>query len=149
MRMQLIAAAMLVTTPALADGAIKIGELTCAVTGGLAMVLASSSSMNCTYTSTNGATEGYTGTIKRFGLEIGKVDSGVLGWAVFAPRVGIGPHALAGDYVGAGAGAAVGVGLGANALVGGLQGAIGLQPVSIQTMNGVALSAGVASLSLR
>ena len=53
------------------------------------------------------------------------------------------------DYVGADASVAVGAGEGANALVGGFDRSFTLQPLSVEVQSGVALAAGVASLSLR
>ena len=57
--------------------------------------------------------------------------------------------ALAGDYVGADASVATAAGVGANALVGGFDRSFTLQPLSVEVQSGVALAAGVASLSLR
>ena len=105
--------------------------------------------MGCTYTSTQGYVEHYTGTISKFGLDIGVTDRGVLAWAVFAPTEGTRRHALAGEYVGVSASATAGAGLGANALIGGSERSIALQPFSIEAQTGVALSAGVASLTLQ
>ena len=42
-----------------------------------------------------------------------------------------------------------GVGVGANALVGGSNNTIALQPVSVQGQTGLSIAAGVASLELR
>jgi len=44
---------------------------------------------------------------------------------------------------------AAGAGAGANALVGGFDRSFTLQPLSVEVQSGVALAAGVASLSLR
>jgi len=68
---------------------------------------------------------------------------------VFAPTAGPRRGALAGDYVGADASVALGAGLGANALVGGFQRSLTLQPLSVEAQSGVALAAGVASMTLR
>jgi len=68
---------------------------------------------------------------------------------VFAPTSGPRHGALTGDYVGADASVAVGAGVGANALVGGFGRSFTLQPLSIEVQSGVALAAGVASLSQR
>ncbi|HZM08124.1 MAG TPA: DUF992 domain-containing protein, partial [Methylocella sp.] len=53
------------------------------------------------------------------------------------------------EYVGVDASATVGVGLGANALVGGSNRSIALQPLSVQAQTGLALAGGVAALTLR
>ena len=69
-------------------------------------------------------------------------------WAVYAPS-SRGPGVLAGAYTGATAEATVAVGLGANALVGGSNRTVALQPLSVTGQTGLNLAAGVASLELR
>ena len=56
---------------------------------------------------------------------------------------------LAGNYVGASASATVGVGVGANALIGGSNNTIALQPLSGQAQTGLSVAAGIAGLELR
>jgi hypothetical protein len=68
---------------------------------------------------------------------------------VFAPTNRVGPGDLAGTYGGVAASATVGVGLGANALVGGSNNTIALQPVSLQGQTGLSVAAGIAGLELR
>ncbi|WP_158812450.1 DUF992 domain-containing protein [Methylocapsa sp. S129] len=128
---------------------VKVGALRCEVAAGLGMIIASSKEMECRFTSARGYTEHYYGTIRKFGLDIGQTNRGTLAWDVFAPTMGPRRHALAGDYAGVDASATVGAGIGANALVGGLDRSFTLQPLSIQTQTGLALAAGVASLTLR
>jgi hypothetical protein len=135
--------------PALAQSNVKVGTLRCDVAAGLGMIITSSKEMLCTYTSTHGFRERYYGTIRKFGLDIGETGRGVLAWAVFAPTAGPRRGALAGDYAGADASVTVGAGLGANALVGGFDRSFALQPLSVEVQSGVALAAGVASLTLR
>ncbi len=65
-----------------------------------------------------GPREVYTGSISKFGLDLGATAGGEMVWAVYAPttrQFG----ALAGHYGGASAEATVGAGVGANVLVGG------------------------------
>ena len=135
--------------PASADAAVKIGTLRCDVAGGLGLIITSSKEMRCFFSSPHGYREGFYGTIRKFGLDLGATSRGVLAWAVFAPTAGPRHGALAGDYVGADASVAVGAGVGANALVGGFDRSFTLQPLSIEMQSGFALAAGVASLSLR
>jgi len=134
-------------TPALAD--VKVGGLRCEVSGGLGLIVTSTKEMSCIFTSTAGRHERYWGTIRKFGLDIGETSRGVLAWGVFAPNAGPPRGALAGDYVGADASVTVGAGLGANALVGGFNRSITLQPLSVEVQQGIALAGGVAALSLR
>lgn len=133
-------------SPAFAN--VRVGVLRCSVSGGLGLIVTSSKQMSCVFRSNRGYSERYYGTIRKFGLDIGKTDSGMLVWGVFAPSQGRPRGALAGNYVGVGASATVGVGGGANALVGGFDRSFTLQPFSAQAQRGVDLAAGVASLDL-
>lgn len=90
-----------------------------------------------------------TARFQKFGLDIGQTSRGVLAWAVFAPTSGPRRGALAGDYAGADASVTVGAGLGANVLVGGFDRSFTLQPLSVEAQSGLALAAGVASMTLR
>ena len=78
-------AALALVVPARAQSNIKVGELHCNVASGLGMIITSSHTMGCTFTSSQGSSEQYMGTIRKFGLDIGVTDHGVLAWAVFAP----------------------------------------------------------------
>ena len=95
-----------------------------------------------------GPRETYFGTISKFGLDIGATSGGQMVWAVYAPS-SRGPGVLAGTYTGATAEATVAVGLGANALIGGSNRTVALQPLSVTGQTGLNLAAGVASLELR
>ena len=134
---------------AVAQQGVKIGALSCEVSGGLGLIITSSKDMQCVFTSARGDHEPYYGTIRKFGLDIGATDRGVLAWDVFAPSAGPERGALAGDYAGVDASATIGAGVGANALVGGFGRSFTLQPISIQAQTGLALAAGVASMTLR
>jgi hypothetical protein len=137
--------------PAAAEGggaAVRAGYLTCHVAAGWGFIFGSSRKLNCSYAMQPGYTEYYTGSITKFGADIGYLSSGVILWAVMAPTTNLGQGALAGHYGGATASAAVGVGAGANVLVGGFNSSIALQPVSIEGQNGLNVAAGVAAMSL-
>jgi hypothetical protein len=144
-------AAVLITSAqsAVAQQDAKVGTLRCEVSGGLGLIITSRKDMNCVFTSPSGQSEPYVGTIRKFGLDIGVTDQGVLAWDVFAPSEGPEHGALAGDYAGVDASATIGAGVGANALVGGSGRSFTLQPLSIQAQTGLALAAGVASMTLR
>ena len=141
--------AALVQPAAAQESRVKIGELRCDVSSGLGLIVTSSREMQCVYTSAHGFKELYYGAIRKFGLDIGQTNRGVLEWTVFAPTAGDRAGALAGEYAGADASVTVGAGLGANALVGGLKRSIALQPLSVEVQSGLALAAGVARLTLR
>lgn len=144
-----LAAALVTAQTATAQQNVKVGSLRCEVSAGLGLIITSSKEMRCTFTNGRGYSERYFGTIRKFGLDIGATNKGVLAWDVLAPTAG--PHrgALAGDYVGVDASATVGAGAGANALVGGFGRSFTLQPLSLEAQSGLALAAGVASLTLR
>jgi hypothetical protein len=57
--------------------------------------------------------------------------------------------ALSGHYAGATASATAIVGAGANALIGGLDRSIALQPVSVEGTTGLDVAAGIGAMTLR
>ena len=73
----------------------------------------------------------------------------MLGWAVFAPTVGLPAGALAGEYVGVSADAGFIAGAGANVLIGGSGRTVSLQPVSLEGSVAVNAALGVSGLKLR
>jgi hypothetical protein len=127
----------------------KVGTLTCDISAGIGLIITSKKHLTCIFTpSRPGPREVYTGSITRFGLDVGGTTGGEMIWSVFAPtnrRFG----ALAGHYAGATAEATVGAGVGVNALVGGSKRTVTLQPVSVQGQEGLNLAIGVAGLDLR
>src|SRR5579863_6701364 len=127
---------------------VKVGDLTCNVASGWGFVFGSSKDLHCTYRG-NGHVEHYTGSISKFGVDIGYTGGEVLVWGVFAPTSDMRKGALSGDYAGASAQATIGVGLGANVLVGGLDKSIALQPLSVSGEKGLNVAAGIGSISLK
>jgi hypothetical protein len=140
--------ALFAAPPAHAQG-VRVGVLSCNVSGGFGFIFGSSRSMNCTFSGAGGHYEQYIGTINRFGVDIGYIRGGVLVWSVLAPTAAPAPCALAGNFGGATAQATVGVGAGANVLIGGSGNSISLQPVSIEGTTGLNVAAGIASMSLQ
>ena len=132
-----------------AQASVRVGVLRCDVSGGLGLIVTSSKDMSCVFRSSRGTSDRYFGTIRKFGLDIGRTQRGLLVWDVFSSTSGPQRGAMAGDYVGLAASATAGVGGGANALVGGSGRSFTLQPFSGQAQRGVSLAAGVASLTLR
>ncbi len=149
----LIASAALVLAavigPAQAQERVQAGSLTCDVSAGIGLIIGSQRNVSCTFTpSTPGPIEYYTGTISKLGVDIGVTTGGVMVWLVWAPTsrpVG----GLAGTYAGGSAEASVVAGIGANALIGGSNRTIALQPFSVQGQVGLNIAAGVAGLDLR
>ena len=149
-----IAAAALVLAfaalePAAAQRA-RTGLLNCDVSAGIGFIIGSQRSLICRFTPDGGGpSEVYTGTISRFGLDIGATAGAQMVWAVFSEFAGPQPGVLAGDYIGATGEATVAVGLGANVLIGGSNRQIALQPLSVSGQVGLNLAVGVADLRLR
>lgn len=146
------AALAVMTLSGAADAAphgVKVGELTCNVASGWGFVFGSSKDLHCTFRPSGHPREHYTGSISKFGVDIGYTEGGILVWGVFAPSSDVRAGALAGDYAGATASATIGVGLGANVLVGGLDKSIALQPVSIEGNKGLNVAAGIGAISLK
>jgi hypothetical protein len=135
--------------PAHAQGGVQVGTLTCNVAGGWGFVFGSSKAIRCTFARAGGGPEHYAGSINKFGVDIGYTQGGVLVWGVFAPSAALAPGALSGNYVGVTASATVGVGAGANALVGGSNRTISLQPLSIEGNTGLNVAGGIGAMSLR
>jgi Protein of unknown function (DUF992) len=144
----LLAGAALPGTPAQAQGGARVGTLSCNVAGGWGFIFGSSKALHCIFSHTGGAAERYTGTISKFGVDIGYTRGGVLVWAVLAPTTNLAHGALAGSYGGATASATVGVGAGANVLIGGSNQTISLQPVSIEGNTGLNVAAGIGAITL-
>ncbi len=142
----------LYTPPAHAEdtkATVRAGYLTCHVASGWGFIFGSSRTVRCAYARSKDYTEYYTGSITKFGADIGYLSSAVILWAVVAPTTDLGEGALAGHYGGATASVALGVGAGANVLVGGFKKSIALQPISIEGQNGLNVAAGIAELTLK
>ena len=127
---------------------VEVGVLNCGVAGGTGMIFTSSKSMDCSFRHVNGTAEAYSGEINKFGIDIGTTQRGTLVWTVFAPTREVPPGGLAGRYGGLSAEATAGVGIGANAMVGGFENSISLQPFSVQAQEGLNFAAGIGGIEL-
>lgn len=127
---------------------VEAGVLSCQVAGGTGFVFGSTKDLSCTF-KRQGADEVYTGTISKYGIDIGQTNTSTITWAVLAPTSNIAAGSLAGTYGGISGEATVGVGVGANALVGGSARSLVLQPLSVQTQQGLNIAAGIAGLTLK
>jgi Protein of unknown function (DUF992) len=147
----LIALFALPAMPVQAATRVEIGLLECVVEAGTGFIIGSTKHFSCTFDPAQGRrTEHYSGTVRKFGLDIGHTGRTIIKWAVLAPTTtSYSSGALSGNYVGASAEATLGVGLGANALVGGSNKAFVLQPVSVQAQEGLNLAVGFSSFELR
>jgi hypothetical protein len=146
----LLALALAAATPASAQSQSQAGMLTCQLKPTIGLIIGSRQRMSCVFTMTNtGRRETYEGRITRLGLDIGISAGGRMVWAVNARGARLPPRALTGLYVGASGEVALGVGVGANALVGGNDKSVVLQPLSLEASAGVNLALGVAGLRLQ
>jgi uncharacterized protein DUF992 len=128
---------------------VKAGFLKCEVAGNLSFIFGSSRDISCIYDAgTAYPLDHYKGTIKKYGVDIGYQQNGVIIWGVVAPSNYVGPGALAGDYGGVSAAVAVGLGVGANALIGGSNNTVALQPLSVEGMQGLNVAGGIGVLTL-
>jgi hypothetical protein len=141
------AGALALTAPAQAS--IDIGTLACNIGGGPGFIIGSVRPIACTYDGPAGP-ERYSGTMSKFGMDIGYLNGGEMIWTVLAPNGAPGPARgmLSGDYAGVTGSAAVGIGAGANVLVGGSGRSFALQPVSLEGETGLDVAAGVEGMSL-
>ena len=136
-------------SPASAQSRVEVGVLECRGST-TSFIIGSVTELGCVFRqSGTGASDPYSATIRRAGVDIGLPQQVAVAWAVFAPTARIGYGDLAGSYVGASASATLGVGAGANALVGGSGNTFALQPVSLQGQVGLSIAAGIAGMELR
>jgi uncharacterized protein DUF992 len=143
-----IAATVIAGGEARAQARVEVGVLTCTVRGGTGFIVGSTKELRCRFNKP-GRDEFYHGSISKFGLDIGATKQSAIAWAVLAPTAKLPPGSLSGNYGGVSAEATVGVGVGANALVGGSNKNIILQPLSVQAQQGLNIAAGIAALQLR
>lgn len=141
--------AIAATSYAVAQSRVKTGVLECRGGASIGLVLGSASMLNCVYRGDDRFEDRYVGVLRKVGLDLGITQEINLAWAVFAPTGRIGPGDLLGNYAGVSGSAAVGVGLGANALLGGSNNSVALQPLSVQGQVGFSVQAGLEGLELR
>jgi hypothetical protein len=145
-----IAAATLVTAASTgAQANVEAGSLVCHSAGGVGQVVVSALNVQCIFKpAVGGPDHHYVGVIHRYGVDLGVTQDVTLGWVVFAPTGAIAPGDLAGVYGGVQGNASVGIGGGANALWGGSNNTLALQPVSAEGQLGLNVSAGATGLEL-
>jgi hypothetical protein len=129
-------------------GGTQIGTLTCDLSGGVGLIVTSAQTMSCRFQPVRGNAEGYTGTVRRFGLDLGVTTGARMVWSVIAPARNIARGSLAGTYAGVAADGSVGAGAGVKLLVGGAQNSFSLQPLSVQAQGGLNLAVGVSEFTL-
>ncbi|WP_426411589.1 DUF992 domain-containing protein [Bradyrhizobium ganzhouense] len=128
---------------------VQVGVLECRGGASIGFVVGSVTNLGCVLRVDGVPDDRYVATIRKVGVDLGITQETALAWGVFAPVNRLGPGDLSGNYAGAQGSASVGVGLGGNALVGGSNNSIALQPLSVQGQVGLNVAAGLESLELR
>lgn len=130
----------------------KIGTLTCKTVpdSGINLLIHSTTDVKCTFTSSaSDKTELYKGeTGIGLGVDINIHRDETLSYLVFSADSKQRANQLAGKYVGGGASATVGVGVGVQALVGGNNNSISLQPIVVSSSTGGGVAGGITYLYL-
>ena len=139
---------MLVVPSAGAQSRVQTGVLECLSNPSVGAIVGSVRTMTCVFKPAQGLEQHYSGTRTRIGLDVGVQAGAAIAWAVLAPTTQLGAGALAGTYAGVSADAAAGLGVGANALVGGSNNTVTLQPLSVEGQVGVSVALGVSALTL-
>ena len=128
---------------------VQIGVLECRGGASVGFIVGSVTNLGCVLRADGMPDDRYVATIRKVGVDLGITQESALAWGVFAPVARLGPGALSGNYAGAQGSASVGVGVGGNALIGGSDNSIALQPISVQGQVGLNVAAGLESLELR
>ena len=128
---------------------VQVGILECRGGASIGFIVGSVTNLGCVLRVDGLPDDRYVATIRKVGVDIGITQESALAWGVYAPVARLGPGDLSGNYAGAQGSAAVGVGVGGNALVGGSNNSIALQPLSVQGQVGLSVAAGLESLELR
>ena len=148
---KLMLASALVIPGALAHAdSVQIGMLTCSISNGIGAIIYSKKNVDCDFRREGRPTEYYVGDIEKLGLDIGITGQAVAHWLVLQGVDGSDTRGvLQGQYVGGAANASFGLGLGVNALVGGSQNSLALQPLSVQGQTGLNATLALAEMELR
>jgi hypothetical protein len=138
-----------VISTATGQSQVKSGVLECRGGASIGLVVGSSSMMTCVYRGEDRFEDRYVAIVRKIGLDLGVTKDVSMAWGVFNPTGRIGPGDLVGNYSGVSGSASVGVGLGANALLGGSNNTIALQPLSVQGQTGLNIQVGLEGIELR
>ena len=128
---------------------VQVGVLECRGGASIGFIVGSVTNLGCVLRIDGMPEDRYVATIRKVGVDLGITQETALAWGVFAPTRRLGPGDLSGNYAGAQGSATIGVGAGGNALIGGSNNSIALQPLSLQGQVGLSVAAGLESLELR
>jgi hypothetical protein len=135
------------TMPANAQQRVQVGTLACSISAGIGLIVASQRNVSCNFQPDGGPPEAYVGTMTIIGVDVGFTSGSQMVWGVLAGTTRY-AGMLSGTYVGATAQATVAAGVGANALVGGSNHSVALQPLSVQGQVGLNAAGGIGALEL-
>ncbi len=130
---------------------VKVGALKCNEASGWGFVFGSTKSLKCVFSPAEKGAKAVrlTGTIKKYGVDIGYQEHAVLLWGVLSTSEKFTPGEIAGTYGGVTAEAAWAGGAGANVLVGGSKKGFALQPLNVEGYAGANVAAGVVEVELK
>jgi hypothetical protein len=118
------------------------GILHCKMAPNVGFIIGGHETVTCRFISDRGLPEDYVGGITTFGV----TSADAMAWAVLTSTIDPYREILSGGYTGATGDMAA---MGANVLVGGSDGTVALQPVSVEGEAGIDLTLGVSNLELR
>jgi len=128
---------------------LAVGSLACTAGESGGVIVMTDQALDCVFQpSDGGEPQQYVGEVRKFGLDVGVTGGTQIQWLVLADESDWDPSALGGNYLGVSADASLGIGVGVNVLLGGTNGSIVLQPVSIQEEVGVDIAVGITDLQL-
>jgi hypothetical protein len=126
---------------------VQVGTLACSISAGVGLILGSQRNVSCNFQPDGGPPEAYVGTMTIIGVDVGFTSGSQMVWGVLAGTTRY-AGMLTGTYVGATAQATAIAGVGANALVGGSNHSVALQPLSVQGQVGINAAGGIGALEL-
>jgi hypothetical protein len=139
-----------ISAPVFADAGVRLGTLTCRLTGVDNDIVYTDQKFACTFEPSSGKAESYIGEIKEIGIDLSVTKNYTMTWyVVTAAAESYKAGDMAGTYVGASADAAAGSGGGVDYLVGGFNNQIALQPWAAGEESGTGVSVGIESFELK
>lgn len=132
------------------ESRVEIGYLECSLLNKSGNIVKSSETFTCTFDPLDASypDEIYVARVTNWGVDLSTVETEKIRWAVLSPAELYENGVLEGEYAGLSAEVAAGWGVGVNAMVGGLEKSVALQPVSVTTQEGVGVAAGVKNMEL-
>jgi len=128
---------------------LTVGSLVCSAGASGGVIVMTEQPLDCVFEPAGGGEpQKYVGEVHKFGLDVGVTGGTEIQWLVLADESAWDSSALGGNYLGVSADASLGVGVGVNVLLGGSNGSIVLQPVSVQEEVGLDVAVGITDLQL-